>query len=84
MRGAADWVPVDWASMPHDVLMREVKLGRAMAAKRIAEMLDAAGITPQKKAGRPSADPLAELLSTLSDGAGQESQDEDAANGAAP
>ena len=68
---------IDWQSMPHDVLMREVKLGRAMAARRIAEMLEAAGLAPQKGRGRPSNDPLAALMSEFSDGQDQENQDED-------
>jgi len=74
---------IDWASMQHDQLMREVKLGRAMAARRIAEMLDAAGLSPQKGKGRPSADPLAALLASFSDGVDQETEDEEPVSAAA-
>jgi hypothetical protein len=71
---------IDWQSMQFDELTRELKLGRAMAARKAQELLEAAGLTQQKGRGRPSADPFASLLSG---GVDPENQDEDLVSAAA-
>lgn len=72
--------PIDWNAMPLEEHTRELEAGRASAARKVARLLAAAGLTPQKGRGRPSSDPLAGFL--LPDGEDQET-DQDDANGAA-
>jgi len=68
-----------WQQMSHEELTRELDAGRKEAAKRIAQLAELMGMSTGKAAGRPRQNPLADLLSG---GAGPESPDEDAANGA--
>jgi hypothetical protein len=60
-----------WAQMTHEELTRELDAGRKEAAKRIAQLAELMGMSSGKGRGRPSSNPLADLLSG---GAGPETE----------
>ena len=67
----------NWADMTQAELTAALKAGRAEATKRVQELLQAAGLAPVGKRGRPSSNPY------QLDGEDLEPADEESANGAA-
>jgi hypothetical protein len=69
-----------WATMTHAELKSELAAGRAEAAQRMQDMAELMGMAqPSGKPGRPAKNQLAAYLNG---GAGQDSENEDAASGA--